>query len=211
MHLNIRSLSKNYDNLIEFLTNVPLRPHIISLTETKIKDKPLVNITIPGYTFLHVNSVSNAGGVGVYVSDLLQFKKLSFEASFSGCESIWINLTYSGTHINYVVGTVYCHPNSNASDFMEFLNVILTDLNLDHKRFLILGDMNIITPKRTNCSKDYLNLFSSNCATNIIDVTTRVTTSSATVLDHIITNENKHQIFPRWSIMTLLTVIPSWL
>ena len=71
--------------------------------------------------------------------------------------------------------------------------------------------MNIITPKRTNCSKDYLNLFSSNCATNIIDVTTRVTTSSATVLDHIITNENKHQIFPRWSIMTLLTVIPSWL
>ena len=50
--------------------------------------------------------------------------------------------------------------------------------------------------KRTNYSKDYLNLLSSNCATNIIDVPTRVTTSSATVLDHIITNENKHQIFP---------------
>ena len=91
LHLNIRSLSKNYDNLIEFLTNVPFRPHIISLTETKIKDKPLVNGTIIGYTFLHVNSFSNAGGVGVYVSDLLQFKKLSFEASFSGSESIWIN------------------------------------------------------------------------------------------------------------------------
>ena len=35
LHLNIRSLSKNNDNLIEFLTNVPLRPHIISLTEQK--------------------------------------------------------------------------------------------------------------------------------------------------------------------------------
>ena len=35
LHLNIRSLSKNYDNLIEFLTNVPFRPHIISLTEQK--------------------------------------------------------------------------------------------------------------------------------------------------------------------------------
>ena len=79
LHLNIRSLRKNYDNLTEFLTHVPLRPNIISLTETKIKDKPLVNITIPGYTFLHVNSVSNAGDVGVYVSDLLQFKKLPFE------------------------------------------------------------------------------------------------------------------------------------
>ena len=145
---------------------------------------------------MRVNSVSNAGGVGVYVSDLLQFKKLSFEASFSGSESIWINLTYPGTDINYVVGTVYRHPNSNAYDFMKFLNNILTELNLDHKRFFVLGDMNINTTKRTNCCKDYLNLLSSNCATNIIDVPTRVTTSSATVLDHIITNKNKHQIFP---------------
>ena len=70
--------------------------------------------------------------------------------------------------------------------------------------------MNINTYKRTNYSKDYLNLLSSNCATNIIDVPTRVTTSSATVLDHIITNENKHQIFPAvvdypytyWAIFT---------
>ena len=38
LHLNIRSLRKNYDNLIEFLTNVSLRPHVISLTKTKIKD-----------------------------------------------------------------------------------------------------------------------------------------------------------------------------
>ena len=134
--------------------------------------------------------------MGVYVSDLLQFKKLSFEASFSGSESIWINLTYPGTGINYVVRTVYRHPNSNAYDFMEFLNDFLTELNLDHKRFFVLGDRNINTFKRTNRSKDYLNLLSSNCATNIIDVPTRVTTSSAIVLDHIITNENKHQIFP---------------
>ena len=79
---------------------------------------------------------------------------------------------------------------------MKFLNDILTELNLDHKRFFVLGDMNINTSKRTNCSKDYLNLLSSNCATNIIDVPTRVTTTSATVLDHVITNEKEHQIFP---------------
>ena len=56
--------------------------------------------------------------------------------------------------------------------------------------------MNINTSKLTNCSEDYLNLLSSNCATNIIDVPTGVATSSATVLDYTITNENKHQIFP---------------
>ena len=118
LHLNIRSLSKNHDNLIEFLTNVPLRPYIILLTETKIKDKPLVNITIPGYI-----PFPNAGGVGIYVFDLFQFKKLSFEASFSGSESMLINLTYPGSDFNYVVRTVYCHPNSNTYDFMEFLMI----------------------------------------------------------------------------------------
>ena len=87
---------------------------------------------------MHVNSVSNAEGVGIYVSDLSQFKKLSFEAAFSGSESIWINLTYPGADNNYVVGTVYRHPNSNAYEFMEFLNDIFTELNLDHKRFLSL-------------------------------------------------------------------------
>ena len=56
--------------------------------------------------------------------------------------------------------------------------------------------MIINTSKQTNCSKDYLNLLSSNCAANIIDVPTGVTASAATVLDHIITNENKQQIFP---------------
>ena len=86
---------------------------------------------------MHVNFASNAGSVGVFVSDLLQFKKLSFEASFSGSESIWINFTNPETDINYVVGTVYRHPNSNAYDFMEFLNDILTELNLDHKRFFL--------------------------------------------------------------------------
>ena len=137
LHLNIRSLSKNYENLIEFLTNVPLRPRIISLTETKIKDKPLTNITVSGYTFLLVNSISNAGGVGVYVSRIYHSLKLSFEVSFSGSENKWINLIYPGTDINYVVGTVYCHPNSNTYDFKKLLNDILTKLNLDHKRFFL--------------------------------------------------------------------------
>ena len=55
--------------------------------ETKIKDKPQINISIPVYTFLHNNSDTNAGGVGVYVSDFFQFQELTFKASFSGCEN----------------------------------------------------------------------------------------------------------------------------
>ena len=58
--------------------------------------------------------------------------------------------------------------------------------------------MNINTSKNSSSKykQDYLNVLSSNCSTNIIDKPTRVTPTSATVLDHILTNENKHQVIP---------------
>ena len=74
LHLNMRSLQKNFDNLCNFLSKLPTIPHVIGISETKIKDKPLLNVSIPGYTFLHNNSLSNAGGVGVYVADIFQLK-----------------------------------------------------------------------------------------------------------------------------------------
>ena len=39
-------------------------------------------------------------------------------------------------------------------------------------------------------------MLNSNCSTSIINLSTRLTSSSATVLDHIITHENRHEIIP---------------
>ena len=85
-HANIWTLQKNFDNLCNFLSKLPSKPHVISISETKIKDKPLLNVSIPGYTFLHNNSLSNAGGVGVYVADIFQLEELTFKVY--GCENI---------------------------------------------------------------------------------------------------------------------------
>ena len=56
LHLNIKSLNKNFDELYEFLVSFRLRPDVMCLTETRIKNDPLVNITIPQYKFFHVDS-----------------------------------------------------------------------------------------------------------------------------------------------------------
>ena len=200
LHLNMRSLQKNFDNLCNFLSKLPSKPHVISISETKIKDKPLLYVSIPGYTFLHNNSLSNAGGVGVYVADIFQLEELTFKATIHGCENIWIKITCPNSEINYVVGTVYRHPNSNYNAFCEYLNEILTDLNISKKYFFVLGDMNIdlSTDSYSTSSKanNYLNMLTSNCSASLINIPTRVTLSFATVLDHIITNENRHVIIP---------------
>ena len=81
-------IQKNYDDMCEFLSNFNTKPHIISLSETKIKSKPLANVSLPGYSFLHNNSQSNAGGVGVYIHESVRYEELDCTITFAGYEDI---------------------------------------------------------------------------------------------------------------------------
>ena len=67
MHVNIRSLHKNFDLLYEFIQSLQFIPQIICITETRIKHQPQINVSIPNYGFAHVNLNSNAGGVAMYI------------------------------------------------------------------------------------------------------------------------------------------------
>ena len=48
-------------------------PEIIAISETKLDDQNIYNISIPGYVFLNTNSPTRAGGVGLYISKELTF------------------------------------------------------------------------------------------------------------------------------------------
>jgi len=70
LHLNIRSLHKHFDALTTRVHKLTL----ICFTETRIKDQPLINISLSGYNLVHANSNSSAGGVAAYVSNQLIFE-----------------------------------------------------------------------------------------------------------------------------------------
>ena len=133
MHLNIRSQQKNFDNFYNFLISLPTAPHVISLTETKIKDEPLCNISNPGHIFLHVNSLTNARGVGVYINNKLHFKRINLSVKCATCEDIWMNITSPKPNTQFIVGTIYRHPNPCVTKFLEYLNEILIVLNAAKK------------------------------------------------------------------------------
>ena len=64
------------------------------------------------------------------------------------------------------------------------------------KHYFVLGDININTKMINLNSSNFINMLSSNCSTSIIDIPTRVTCTSSTVLGHIITNKNRCVICP---------------
>jgi len=71
---------------------------------------------MPGYAFLHVNSLTNAGGVGIYISNNLRFQEFKLDidsslsgdidSSLSGCEDIWVSITCPNTNIHYIIDSL---------------------------------------------------------------------------------------------------------
>ena len=112
LHVNIRPPQKNYDELYQFVSELSLKPLIICITKTKLKGIPDVNISLPGYAFIHENSSTNAGGVGIYISKKLGFAKI-FNGILPGSESLWIKVKFPNSIFSHLIGTVYRHPTKN--------------------------------------------------------------------------------------------------
>ena len=92
LHVNVRSLHKNFDLFYEFIDSLNQPPHIICLSETRIKHEPLINIELNNYSFIHANSKANAGGVAMYIHDSVKFEVSPEQYELANAESLWICL-----------------------------------------------------------------------------------------------------------------------
>ena len=107
VHINIRSLQKHYESLYEFLNSFHKTPDIICISETRLKQGPLINVNLPAFHLLHNDSPTNAGGVGIYIAVSMAFEYLpDIQIDIKGCENIWVKLC----QLNIVIGTIYRHP-----------------------------------------------------------------------------------------------------
>ena len=167
------------------------------LTDTRIKNQPLANITIPGHSFAHVNSLGSVGDVAIYILNNFNFKLCKNQHHMHNSESIWLDL--SDQKNKYIVAVIYRHPSLTEIDkFLLDFASCLVDISSSNKIFYALEDFNINIDKsnRTNIAIEYLNIILSNGALPIITIPTRVTSSSSTIIDHIITNDLKHNLTP---------------
>ena len=170
------------------------------ISETRLKGDPLINIRLPNYTFVHADSLTNAGGVGVYVSSKFQFEvHPTLEIKINGFENLWLNILDDKARYKFTIGAIYRHPDYSAiENFSEALSNSLSLLTKFKGIYYLLGDINItISPdKRTPVTETYLDCFTSCGAILIIFISTRVAGDSLTIFDHIITNDLSHFIEP---------------
>ena len=68
-------------------------PDAIAISETKLNSNSSSNNNIPHYNFLHNDSSTNAGDVGFYIKDTLQFYlRDDLSLNLSNCEDLWIQI-----------------------------------------------------------------------------------------------------------------------
>ena len=74
IHLNLRSLQKNIDKLSDYLAGFKNQPEMAAISEIKYREGCINrNIELEGHIFLHSDSRTQAGSVGIYIKSSLHY------------------------------------------------------------------------------------------------------------------------------------------
>jgi len=196
LHCNIRSLSKNLNLLNDMLCCLNDSPDIIAISETRLNNNSVSNIDLVNYNFFHNDSPTTAGGAGIYISkNLKTIMRPDLHLSMPLVESCWLEIDPCNNKAHIIVGCVYRHPSANIEDFTSKLDALLKNLNQKKYQIFILGDINIdfLKCNTHSLTEDYLEMLYTNNMLPVITKPTRITSHTATLIDHIYTNSFNQQ------------------
>ena len=176
-----------------YVPQLSTKPEVIAITETKLNDaKSNDGFKLTEYEFMHKNSPKKAGGVAFYVKKELSYTFINSAAlNLNAVEDMWIKLEAKPAPI--VVGVIYRHPNYDVDSLNSFGDELANKLhsyNLNNAKYCILGDINIklLNIKNSGNIQKYANNVISCSSKCLIDLLTRISQNSKTLIDHIYTN-----------------------
>ena len=191
LHLNIRSLKSNDDYFSAFLSELKCNFDVICLTESWLTEDTKQLYNFPGFTAYHSLRSNNqaGGGVTVLVSGSYCVKLLTEHTVCTRqIESLFLELTHRKSKQMLILGTVYKPPDSDTILFTNVLCRYLSQVIGGSKSDCILcGDFNIDLLKiETHApTLEFLTRLNSNSFMPTISKPTRVTDTSATLIDNI--------------------------
>jgi hypothetical protein len=190
LNLNIRSLNGNFEKLQECIKSLQCEFTVIGISETHLKDKPNDYLNLPGYTLEYTNRIGQEkGGVCMYVSDKLNYKlRKDLCIANTNYESCFIEIEM-GKQKNVIIGTIY-RAHTSIENFITDIDSILKILHSENKDTYLMGDFNIDLLKvdTHRPTHDYLELIYSYSFMPTIYKPTRITETTATIIDNILTN-----------------------
>ena len=194
LHQNVQYLSNKVEEVEVLLSESD--PQVIVLTEHGLFSQQIELFHLKNYKIAanFCRETFKGGGVVIYVKNDLNFKNLKHTKEF--CNEKIIEMAAIKLHTNiiqydsiYVVG-IYRSPSAPMENFLNTLDKIFNNLLTDNTNLILMGDLNINSGSENS---DYNNLCDVLRSYNLHDVKlppTRVTATTSSTIDHIITNLN---------------------
>ncbi|MCP3665950.1 MAG: endonuclease/exonuclease/phosphatase family protein, partial [Gammaproteobacteria bacterium] len=118
---------------------------VLAVQETKLGSLSSSEVSINDYTFfrkdrLKTHERPSGGGVGLYIHNSLHPRRLRYRSA-PECELILAEICLKRRRLT--VGSFYNSAKLNAPTFVQQLSDILSEINLNNKDLVLLGDSNI--------------------------------------------------------------------
>ena len=199
LHVNINSLLPKIDELRAIAESTKVA--LIGITESKLDSSVTDSeISIDRYDVLRLDRNRHGGGVACFIRHDIQYNIL--KPVTNKIEVILVDIFFPNSK-PFKVGVCYRPPNQ--LDFLELLNIELENINIDVTEIYLLGDFNINvfynaknilrnvnkTLTLQNCPnilKQYREFCNLSNLKQLIESPTRITCSTTTLLDHVLTN-----------------------
>ena len=180
VYLNIGGLSSNYSMLKMMVDEI--HPLLIFLSETHIVDPgAFEQYSLKGYNTVSCSHSRHTGGVSMYIHNSVQFKVLLNEAK-EGNWFLAISILKNTTKARYGLS-----PSSSPSRFLLILEEWLEQFLEYDKINIVMGDFNINWMNASE-SRHLQRITEGLGIRQIVNLPTRITRSSRTLIDHMYTN-----------------------
>ena len=194
VHINIRSLGKNFESLEFFVAQLRTKPHIIMISETWLDSSPAQSFDLEGYWFEHSTQNEFRGkGAGVFVHKSLPYvRRYDLDSNLTEFQTVFIELNIQNQPL--ITGTIYRSPSYPPLPFIDNLESVLNVINRERKLCVIGGDLNIdilkhLTHLTAEPSSLLLNTMAALGFLPCISLPTRLTSHSKTLIDNFFCNE----------------------
>ena len=185
-HINVNGI-RNKTDQVSFLMS-QLHIDIMCIGETRLNDNVTYrDITISGYDLIrHDRTGRTGGGVCIYLKTELSYKVRSDILTTPLIECIWIELV--SQHGNTLLCCIYRPPNAAPIIHDHIVDTLEKAISED-KNVIIIGDLNYeYLQSGSDAQNPICILESLFLMTQLICEPTRVTTTTSSLLDIILTN-----------------------
>lgn len=183
-HLNVRSLLNKFVDFKDMLISKDY--HILAITETWLhNDVPNEAVAINGYKLIRKDRDGRGGGVGIYIKENLSFQIIETGDTI---EQLCVSIKLKS--VLCIIGVMYRPPTADLNYFLDNLeNTVATCLSITDNIYL-LGDTNVDLLKYDSPMAATFNNFMDILGlTQLVSAPTRITQSTSTLIDHIVTSK----------------------